>query len=132
MPVLVHAYTAGGMASGLLARSGHLRDALESSDALPLERVAWHAFGRPRATRGDVVLPVDDVLVAMTDEPPNAAVHATWHRVRLELGPYVVEGELPTLPGYDPGRALARPTGEFVLLREVRLSPSPVPDGSPV
>ena len=26
------------------------------------------------------------------------------------------------MPGFDPGRALARPTGEFVLLRDVRLS----------
>jgi hypothetical protein len=29
---------------------------------------------------------------------------------------------MPTLPGYDPGRALTRPSGEFVLLRDVRLA----------
>ena len=29
--------------------------------------------------------------------------------------------ELPTLPGFDPGRALARPSGRFVLLREVTI-----------
>jgi len=126
MPIRVDAYTAGGMASGLLARSGHLRDALETSQQLPLERVAWHALGETRASPvGDVTIPVDDVLIAMTDEEPSAAVHASWHRVRLELGPYVVDGELPTLPGYDPGRALARPSGEFVLLRDVHLTPAP-------
>jgi hypothetical protein len=26
------------------------------------------------------------------------------------------------MPGFDPGRALARPTGEFVLLRNVRIA----------
>jgi hypothetical protein len=29
---------------------------------------------------------------------------------------------MPTMPGFDPGRALARPTGEFVLLRDVRIA----------
>ena len=29
---------------------------------------------------------------------------------------------MPTLPGFDPGRALTRPSGEFVLLRDVRVS----------
>jgi hypothetical protein len=126
VPIRVDAFTAGGMASGLLARSGHLRDALETSQQLPLERVAWHALGESSPSPiGDVTIPVDDVLVAMTDEEPTTAVHASWHRVRLELGPYVVDGELPTLPGYDPGRALARPSGEFVLLRDVHLSPAP-------
>jgi hypothetical protein len=28
---------------------------------------------------------------------------------------------MPTMPGFDPGRALARPTGEFVLLRDARI-----------
>ena len=28
---------------------------------------------------------------------------------------------MPTMPGFDPGRALARPTGEFVLLRDVSI-----------
>jgi hypothetical protein len=26
------------------------------------------------------------------------------------------------MPGFDPGRALTRPSGEFVLLRDVRIS----------
>jgi hypothetical protein len=28
---------------------------------------------------------------------------------------------MPTMPGFDPGRALARPTGEFVLLRDAHV-----------
>jgi hypothetical protein len=32
------------------------------------------------------------------------------------------------MPGFDPGRALTRPTGEFVLLRDVRLELIDRPD----
>jgi hypothetical protein len=42
--------------------------------------------------------------------------------VLLDSGPYTLEGDLATMPGFDPGRSLARPSGEFVLLRDVRLS----------
>ena len=70
---------------------------------------------------GNVSIPIDDVLIAVADEESSIPVHAQWHSIRLELGPYVVEGEMPTMPGFDPGRALTRPTGEFVLLRDVRL-----------
>jgi hypothetical protein len=42
--------------------------------------------------------------------------------VLLDSGPYLVEGELATMPGFDPGRSLTRPSGEWVLLRDIRLS----------
>ena len=38
MAIRVDAYTSGGMASGILARPGHLRDALEEDGSLPLDR----------------------------------------------------------------------------------------------
>ena len=77
------------------------------------------------------------MLVAVGDDDPGSPVHATWHRIRLEVGPYEVEGEMPTLPGFDPGRALTRPTGEFVLLKDVRIAPrgggdAAVSGGAPV
>jgi hypothetical protein len=123
MTIRVDAYTAGGRASGLMARPGHLRDALEASGELSLERVAWQAIGSLTVSPvGDVTMAADDVLVAVADEEAPGPVHAQWHSIALDLGPYHVDGELPTLPGYDPGRALARPTGEFVLLRDVRLT----------
>lgn len=123
MPIHVDAYITGGMASGVLARSGYLRDALEGGSSLDLERATWHAIdaGTPRPA-GTVSIPIDDVLIAVADDDPSIPVHASWHAIRLEVGPYRVEGELPTLPGYDPGRALARPTGEFVMLRDVRVA----------
>ena len=123
MPIRVDAYITGGMASGLLARSGHLRDALEDGPSLDLERSTWHALDATTARpAGELSIPIDDVLVAVADDDPTIPVHASWHAIRLEVGPYRVEGELPTLPGYDPGRALARPTGEFVMLKDVRLA----------
>ena len=40
-------------------------------------------------------------------------VHATWHALRLVVGPFHLTAELPTLPGYDPGRSLTRPGFAF-------------------
>ncbi|HSL76795.1 MAG TPA: hypothetical protein VK867_07615 [Candidatus Limnocylindrales bacterium] len=137
MPIKVDAYMAEGIARGVLARAGSLREVLEHEAALRLERVQWQPLdGKPGASPG-VAIPIDDVLIATGDEQPTVPVHASWHGIRLEVGPYVVEGEMATLPGFDPGRALTRPTGEFVQLRDVRIgrrtgpsaSADPVPIG---
>lgn len=122
MSVQVDAYTVGGKASGVLARPGHLRENLEQAGELVLQDVRWFPLGanEGQAAR-DLTIAVDDVLVAVTDDESGMPVHASWHALRIEVGPYVMEGELPTLPGYDPDRALARPNGEFVLLRDPRL-----------
>ena len=133
MPIRVDAYITGGVASGVLARAGHLREILDASPSLDLERVSWQGLGdlAPRPS-GDVSIAIDDVLIAVADDDPTIPVHATWHDIVLEVGPYRVLGEMPTMPGFDPGRALTRPTGEFVLLRDVRVgliegSGEPVP-----
>jgi hypothetical protein len=129
MPIHVDAYTAEGVASGVLARAGYLRDALEQAGDLPLERVAWQDLEAPSPRpAGALTIPIDEVLIAVADDDPSIPVHASWHAIRLEVGPYVVAGEMPTLPGYDPGRALTRPSGEFVLLRDVRLARREAPD----
>jgi len=122
MPIKVDAYTVGGKASGILARPGHLRENLEQTGELSLSNVRWQPLGASQAqSAGDLTIAIDDVLVAVTDDESTIPVHASWHALRVQTGPYEVEGELPTLPGYDPDRALARPNGEFVLVREPRL-----------
>lgn len=123
MAIRVEVYTVGGMASGTMSRAGSLREALAIGDGLTLEATVWQGLEdtAPRST-GTVVIPVDDILFAVADDEPNAPIHAAWHHVILDSGPYSLEGELATMPGFDPGRSLARPTGEFVLLRDVRLS----------
>jgi hypothetical protein len=117
---------------GVVARSGHLRDVLEAGGDLPIERATWQANGTPTASpAGRIDLPIDDLLVAIGDDDPTMPVHASWHRLRIDLPPYVLTGELPTLPGYDPGRALTRPTGMFVVLRDAELGSSDA-DGRPI
>jgi hypothetical protein len=122
MPIAVDAYTLGGVASGVSPRAGHLREVLELEGRLVLEQVQWRPLdgSAPQALR-EVAIPIDDILIAVSGEDDTLPVHAQWHAIRVELGPYVVEGEMPTMPGFDPGRALTRPTGEFVQLRDVRL-----------
>jgi hypothetical protein len=122
MSIHVEAYTADGVIRGVVARSGHLRDVLEAGGELPIERATWQAHGSANPSpAGQVDLPIDDLLVAIGDDDPSIPVHASWHRLRVDLPPYVLTGELPTMPGYDPGRALTRPTGTFVVLRDAEL-----------
>ena len=123
MAIRVDAYTSGGMASGTLARPGALREALEDGESLRLDGAAWQGLDDPSAqAAGSIAIPSDDVLIAVGDDDPGVPVHAAWHHIHLEAGPYTVKGDLATLPGFDPGRALTRPSGEFLLLRDIRLS----------
>ncbi|MGZ8513554.1 MAG: hypothetical protein ACXW4H_00795 [Candidatus Limnocylindrales bacterium] len=123
MAIRVEVYTVGGMASGILARPGTLREALTTDAELRLDHAAWQAIGDavPRSA-GILTFASDDILFAVADEAPSGPMHAAWHHVLLDAGPYVLEGELATMPGFDPGRSLTRPSGEWVLLRDVRLS----------
>ncbi len=126
MAIRVDVYTLGGMASGILARPGSLRYALATDRQLQLDHAAWQALGEtaPRSA-GSLTFAADDILLAIADEEPSGPMHAAWHHVLLDAGPYLLEGELATMPGFDPGRSLTRPAGDWVLLRDVRLS---VPD----
>lgn len=123
MAIRVDIYTLGGMASGIMSRAGTLREALSTDESLTLEGTVWQGLddAAPRPA-GTVALAVDDIVFAVAGEEPMPPIHASWHEVLLDAGPYAIEGELATMPGFDPGRSLARPSGEFVLLRDVRLS----------
>jgi hypothetical protein len=122
MSIRVDAYTVEGRASGVLQRPGHLREILETTGRLELTDVRWIPIDAPTdSPAADLTIAIDDLLVATSDDDTALPVHATWHAIRLEVGPYAVEGEMPTMPGFDPGRALTRPSGEFVMLRDVRL-----------
>jgi hypothetical protein len=130
MAFRVEIYTSAGMAGGSLARAGTLREALDSSDLLQLDDALWQGLDDPGPRpAGTLDVIVDEVLFAVGDEEPDGPMHAAWHHCVLDSGPYVVEGDLATMPGFDPGRSLARPSGEFVLLRDVRLSVRDRPEG---
>ena len=122
MSISVEIFAAGGIAVGVVARSAHLRELLESGEPVPLERATWHPLDdSPARPSGDLILAADDIFLATTDEADDVPVHAQWHDIVLNVGPYHVTGQMPTMPGFDPGRALARPTGEFVQLRDVSI-----------
>lgn len=120
MSLSVEIFAADGIAVGVVARSGHLRDLLESGSSVLLERATWHPLDDSAARpSGELTIAPDDIYLATTDEAEDVPVHAQWHDIVLDVGPYRVSGQMPTMPGFDPGRALARPTGEFVQLRDV-------------
>ena len=122
MPIRVEIYAAGGIAVGFVAGAGHLRDVLETGAPLAVERATFHPIDdAPARPAADITIAPDDIHLATTDEADDMPVHAQWHDIALEVGPYRVRGEMPTMPGFDPGRALARPTGEFVQLRDVTI-----------
>ena len=79
-----------------------------------------------------VTLPTDDLYVVVAPPDTPVLAHPAWHDVILVCGPYLVTGRMPTMPGFDPARALARPTGSFVLLDHVKLSLVSEPDGGSI
>src|SRR4029078_5831532 len=114
--------TAGGVATGVVARSGPLREALDGAGDVLVERAQWLPLdGSGERPAGELRLTADDLLLLVAEEAEGGPVHAQWQTIELQAGPYEVVGEMPTMPGFDPGRALARPTGEFVFLREARI-----------
>jgi hypothetical protein len=128
----IEAFTAGGVASGAVAATGGLRDGLEAAEPVDVDRVTWYPIaGGAAEKRPRMHLEQDDLLV-LCGESEDLPIHASWHSVELDIGPYRLTGELPTLPGFDPGRALARPGGPFVLLRDVRVNLVGHPEGGSV
>lgn len=104
----------------------------EATTPVSIDRATWHPLiGGAAERKGPVRLEADDVLVLWADGQ-DLPIHATWHDVELEMGPYAISGVLPTMPGFDPGRALARPGGPFVLLRDVRVTLIGNPEGGRV
>jgi hypothetical protein len=122
MPIRVEAYTMGGIVTGVVTRPGHLREILEGSTELDVTEASSAPLDGEPIQTSEQHIAMDDVVVAVGDEEHQGPVHSAWHPIRLESGPWLVEGDLPTLPGFDPDRALTRPTGTFVLLRDVRIS----------
>jgi hypothetical protein len=126
------AFTAGGIASGALEQSWALRDCLEAEQPVDLDRATWYPIaGGDAEPRSRIHLESEDLLVLCADAQ-DLPIHAAWHAVALDLGPYRIAGELPTMPGFDPGRALARPGGPFILLREVTVELLANPDAGRV
>jgi len=123
MPLQLQAYTAEGLVEGSLPPAGELSELLETLDSITVgAAVVTPLDGRPDVREPRAEIAIDELLVVVAPPSTPAPVHASWHELALAVGPYLVEGLLPTLPGFDPGRALARPGGTFVLLSSARVS----------
>jgi hypothetical protein len=126
---------AEGIRRGVVGADGRLDDLLENLDEL---RVAGGHLapidGSPPVSdpATGVSLPVDDLLIVTAPPGTPIPIHPAWHDVVLTCGPYIVTGRMPMVPGFDPARALTRPTGMFVLLDHVRLALASDPDGGSI
>jgi hypothetical protein len=118
----VEIFTPDGVVAGGTTRPTLGSDNRGAPSILRVDGSRWYPLdGSAPERRGSVSVSADDQLVVVVP-PPAFAVHSSLYPVELEVGPYHLEGRLPTLPGFDPGRALARPNGPFVGLREVTIS----------
>ena len=118
----VEIFTPTGVVSGSTTRATVTSDTRGAPSPLPVDASRWYPLdGSAPQRRGNVTVGTDEILVVIL-APPPFTVHAGWYPIELEIGPYRIVGRLPTSPGFDPARALARPTGAFVALRDVTIS----------
>jgi hypothetical protein len=108
-----------GIASGAVQPPWSTRDDLESERAVDPDGTTWYPLaGGAAEPRGHVHL--EPTARCSSCAPTSRTCHPLGLAPgRADLGPYRITGELPTLPG--PGRALSRPGGPFVLIRDIRL-----------
>lgn len=117
------AYTNEGILRGELPEAARLGEILETEPVIALHHVQWQPHRAERAEqRPDSTVSTDDLLLVIAPPETVTPVHSAWNPVTLVMPPYLVEAELPTLPGFDPGRALARPSGQFVLMGHIRVA----------
>ena len=133
MAIRFEAYTNEGVRRGVVGADARLGDLLEAADELRV--LGGHLApldGSPPVPDPDpgVDVPVDDLLVVVAPPGTVVPIHPAWHDVVVTAGPYLVSGQMPTMPGFDPGRALA--TGTFVLLAHVRLALASDPDDASI
>ena len=113
-------FTPTGVACGTTPKPGLVQQP-DLRSPVPVEKTRWYPIdGAKPEHRGSVLVPPDDVLLVYTPEP-ELTIHATWFAITLEIGPYRVRGRLPTPPGFDPARALARPGGAFVAIHDATI-----------
>ncbi|HET9681039.1 MAG TPA: hypothetical protein VFP19_03300 [Candidatus Limnocylindrales bacterium] len=125
----VEIFTPTGVVSGSTARATVGSDTRGAPQPLPVDASRWYPLdGSPPERRGAITVPTDEILVVIL-AAPALTIHASWYPIELDVGPYRLEARLPTAPGFDPARALARPTGAFVALRDVAITLPGRPDG---
>ena len=117
----VEVFTPTGVLAGLTAGAPLTHSGPDLTSALKVREGRWFPLdGGTPSDQHELQVAPDDILIIATP-PESILVHMTWFAVTLDLGPYRLTGELATHPGFDPERALARPSGIFVPIREARI-----------
>jgi hypothetical protein len=112
----VEIFTPTGVLVGTTPGVPLTNDGPDLSRGLSLEDASWYPHdGTPPAHRDESAVGPDDILLIVSPVP-ELVVHMTWYPIIVEVGPYRVSGSLATHPGFDPARALARPTSTFIAL----------------
>jgi hypothetical protein len=122
MTIPFQAYTNGGIVRGTIEGEMPLEELLQQRDALDVVSATHSLLGGGKEQAAQMRIELDELLLIADTSDTPVPIHASWHEVATHIGPFRVDGELATQPGFDPGRALARPGGEFVLLRDVRVA----------
>jgi len=118
----VEIFTPTGVVSGSTTRATVGSDAKGAPRPLPVDASRWYPLdGTAPERRGPITVAPDEMLVVVL-EPPPFTIHASWYPIELDMGPYHLDARLPTAPGFDPARALARPSGPFIALRDVTIT----------
>jgi len=128
MPIPVEIYTMAGIIRGVVPRPGPVRDVLEHDSLIAIDRATFQPLAGRAGTEDALSLEPDEILLATDESSDGGPIHALWHDLRVWTGPYLVEGQLPTMPGFDPARSLTRPTGTWIRLRDVRVAMAETPD----
>jgi hypothetical protein len=122
MSIEFAAYTSTGRVQGEVAEGDRLHDLLETSDSITLRRPArWGLDGEVVPAGPEISERTEDLLVVVAPPETVLTPHSSWHELELVVGPYAVRADLPTLPGFDPAKSLARPSGTFVLVARARI-----------
>lgn len=125
----VEIFTSTGVVIGTTSRATVGNDDRGAPAPLPVEDGRWYALdGSEPERKGALVVAPDEMLLVVL-APPPFTVHAQWYPIALDIGPYHVDGRLPTVPGFDPARSMSRPTGPFVTLHDVGISLPSRPEG---
>jgi hypothetical protein len=121
MAIAFEAYTVEGMLTGSVLAAGRLPDLLGSLPSIVVESATYLPLQGPIHHEGRAGVAVDDLLLVTAPPETVTPTYGAWHDITLELGPFRVHGLLPSLRGFNPAQALARPTGPFVLIGHVTI-----------
>ena len=114
----VEIFTPSGVLAGMTAYTPLTDGGPELYEALLVHAARWYPLdGSSPARRASSSVEPDDMLLVVTPKP-ELFVHLSHYPIYLEVGPYRVTAQLPTHPGFDPERALARPGHTFIALAD--------------